>query len=84
MALIASYLFDSFKNPLPWTDCRDDWDNCVPAGGRKESELGAPQASALSQLSNYTQYLDNGGDGHDNTTLQPGPKMMGSSEMYFM
>jgi solute carrier family 6 (neurotransmitter transporter, glycine) member 5/9 len=29
MALISSYLVDSFKNPLPWMFCRPEWTNCV-------------------------------------------------------
>lgn len=29
MGLIGSYLWDSFKNPLPWSFCYDTWHNCT-------------------------------------------------------
>lgn len=32
MALILHYLWDSFKSPLPWSYCRDEWVNCIDAG----------------------------------------------------
>lgn len=31
MALIGRYLFDSFKSPLPWMNCRPEWVNCIDA-----------------------------------------------------
>lgn len=33
MGLIGSYLIDSFKSPLPWGYCRDEWNhsNCLPS-----------------------------------------------------
>uniref|UniRef100_A0A7G3AYG6 Transporter n=1 Tax=Lutzomyia longipalpis TaxID=7200 RepID=A0A7G3AYG6_LUTLO len=34
MALIVSYLVDSFKNPLPWTKCRENWINCIDSQGQ--------------------------------------------------
>lgn len=33
MALIGRYLFDSFQSPLPWTECKDSWINCVDPNG---------------------------------------------------
>lgn len=35
MAIIASYLIDSFKNPLPWTECKPEWENCFASGGER-------------------------------------------------
>lgn len=29
MAIILHYLWDSFKNPLPWSYCREEWDKCI-------------------------------------------------------
>lgn len=34
MALIGRYLFDSFKSPLPWTQCKSEWLNCIDPMGR--------------------------------------------------
>ncbi|XP_055703632.1 sodium-dependent nutrient amino acid transporter 1-like isoform X2 [Phlebotomus papatasi] len=36
MALIASYLIDSFKNPLPWSKCREGWINCIDSEGQSD------------------------------------------------
>lgn len=33
MALVGSYLFDSFKTPLPWSMCRPEWRSCIDAAG---------------------------------------------------
>lgn len=33
MALIGRYLFDSFKSPLPWKNCRAEWPNCIDSTG---------------------------------------------------
>ncbi|XP_065073599.1 sodium-dependent nutrient amino acid transporter 1 isoform X2 [Ochlerotatus camptorhynchus] len=36
MALIASYMFDSFKSPLPWAHCDPEWGaSCVDATARQ-------------------------------------------------
>lgn len=72
MALIVSYLIDSFRSPLPWTDCRPEWANCVPASSRAPKQLD--------QLKAYL--MDDG-----NMTLLAEPRttaFMGSSELYFM
>ena len=37
MALILTYLINSFYNPLPWSECRDEWPNCIPSGGNKST-----------------------------------------------
>uniref|UniRef100_A0A1Q3FXI4 Transporter n=1 Tax=Culex tarsalis TaxID=7177 RepID=A0A1Q3FXI4_CULTA len=35
MALIGRYMWDSFKNPLPWAHCQPEWGTgCVPATAR--------------------------------------------------
>lgn len=31
MGLTLKYLYDSFKPILPWTVCKEEWDNCVPS-----------------------------------------------------
>ncbi|CRK96984.1 CLUMA_CG010330, isoform A [Clunio marinus] len=31
MAITLRYLFDSFRSELPWSVCRPEWENCIPA-----------------------------------------------------
>lgn len=33
MATIGIYLVNSFKNPLPWSECAPSWTNCIDAQG---------------------------------------------------
>lgn len=33
MSLIGRYLWDSFQSPLPWTLCKDEWQNCIDSSG---------------------------------------------------
>lgn len=36
MALIGRYMYDSFKNPLPWAHCEPEWGtDCVDAVARQ-------------------------------------------------
>lgn len=37
MAIIARYLVDSFRNPLPWSICKPEWLNCIDSGGSTNS-----------------------------------------------
>lgn len=72
MALIVSFLIDSFHNPLPWTDCRPEWPNCVAAGNRTH------RTGALVSYHNTNRYLMDDG----NVTLFAAKT--GSSEYYFV
>lgn len=85
MALICNYLIDSFKNPLPWSDCRPEWPNCVAASSTEQRS-----ANSTSLLSNPTALTNNTsttllaaglGNVSDSTRTA---KVMGSSEFYFM
>lgn len=33
MACIGIYFINSFKNPLPWSQCQPDWNNCMDSEG---------------------------------------------------
>lgn len=76
MALIVSYLIDSFRNPLPWTDCRPEWPNCVPAGSRSGSDVPLP-----GDVHHLNRYLVDDGNV---TYFAETTSRTGSSEYYFM
>lgn len=73
MALILSYLIDSFKNPLPWEDCKEEWVNCFPSGRER---MITNQTSIIGQSIQKNYYYRN-----DDETAT---KLMSSSEYYFM
>lgn len=50
MALIGRYLFDSFKSPLPWVECQDNWINCMNSNG----DITNPNASM--KLTSSSEY----------------------------
>lgn len=51
MALIGSYLFDSFKTPLPWSQCRPEWKYCIDSAGNVSTIFSADQKlSSSSEL----------------------------------
>ncbi|XP_055532517.1 sodium-dependent nutrient amino acid transporter 1 isoform X2 [Wyeomyia smithii] len=42
MSIILSYLFDSFRSPLPWAHCRPEWGpNCLDAVAKASSKKGS-------------------------------------------
>lgn len=74
MALIGRYLFDSFKSPLPWANCRPHWVNCIDATGTISNGTGTRYSSVFYNASNPTVYDANG---------NPLP-LITSSEYYFV
>ncbi|XP_053689270.1 sodium-dependent nutrient amino acid transporter 1 isoform X2 [Sabethes cyaneus] len=39
MSIILSYMFDSFRSPLPWAHCRPEWGpNCLDAAAKAASD----------------------------------------------
>lgn len=91
MALILSYLIDSFKSPLPWTDCRPDWPNCVASSASNTTTL-ARTDERTSILTNYTTSTTGFLGAIDRSLVNLSAalhkrgkdKAMGSSEFYFM
>lgn len=93
MALIVSYLIDSFKSPLPWTDCQPEWSNCVAASATGRS-VGALESNTTNPLfASINQTIQSGDYGFGNLSMalntangssKAGTKVMGSSEYYFM
>lgn len=75
MALVVSYLIDSFRDPLPWTNCQPDWPNCVAAHNRSK------KAESLLLDNAQNRFLID--DGNMTYLAEPTSKM-GSSEFYFM
>lgn len=61
MALTLSYLFDSFSSPLPWAECRSDWNEsviCIPSGDSATAKiLQASKDKALMMSSAELYYL---------------------------
>ena len=41
MALTLKYFFESFRSTLPWSECKEQWSNCIPSS-----------ASGLNNVSN--------------------------------
>ncbi|XP_062561322.1 sodium-dependent nutrient amino acid transporter 1-like isoform X2 [Armigeres subalbatus] len=56
MALIGSYMYNSFKDPLPWAHCRAEWGpDCVNASAKQliltnDSEVDATNRISSSEL----------------------------------
>lgn len=70
MSLIGRYLWDSFQTPLPWTQCKDNWANCIdPSGNINGPNLTEKLLFSVSKT-NYAT----------NDTNQ---KLISSSEYYF-
>lgn len=96
MALIVSYLIDSFRNPLPWTDCQPEWPNCVAASatGRSLGQLTTNNNTTanlqhVATSDNYTLVTEGFGNwsallSTANGSSKAGNQVMGSSEFYFM
>lgn len=43
MGITLRYLFDSFRSPLPWAECRTDWQSfCVASSQGNTSKLVSP------------------------------------------
>uniref|UniRef100_A0A499FUS0 Transporter n=1 Tax=Anopheles farauti TaxID=69004 RepID=A0A499FUS0_9DIPT len=52
MALIARYMIDSFMNPLPWANCRQEWlPNCVDSAVSQRSMRNLSAGSTVSTSS---------------------------------
>lgn len=50
MALIGRYLWDSFKSPLPWSQCKSEWLNCIDSNGN------VPNGTEGGQLISSSEY----------------------------
>ncbi|XP_055625249.1 sodium-dependent nutrient amino acid transporter 1 isoform X2 [Toxorhynchites rutilus septentrionalis] len=56
MALIASYMFDSFASPLPWAHCRPEWgSSCVDAAARQLS--GSSDNVTVTKITSSEMYF---------------------------
>lgn len=51
MSLIGRYLWDSFKSPLPWSQCKANWINCIDSNGTISNSTGGNQ-----QLTSSSEY----------------------------
>lgn len=76
MACIGIYLINSFRNPLPWSQCRPEWTDCMDSGGNFElvqnaAEMVVPEDSIMSLLNNNT------------TALSGDRRIHSSSRLYF-
>lgn len=70
MSLIGRYLWDSFKSPLPWTLCKENWANCIDPSGK----INAGNLSEKLFSVTKTSYALNGNSS---------TKLISSSEYYF-
>lgn len=71
MALVGSYLYDSFRTPLPWSVCEGTWLNCIDSQGNVISNNTNANRAAFRSMVKYFQKSEN------KTKLIP------SSELYF-
>lgn len=73
MACIAIYLVNSFRNPLPWSECRAEWTDCIDSHGHFEL-----RQNSMLQEDNIMTLLNN------NTTAISGDrKIYSSSRLFF-
>lgn len=87
MGMTVRYLFDSFKSPLPWSQCSDSWNAvCVPSmevntaeflynTNSNNSTLSSTPSSIV--LSNVSSVIMNN---VTNVSLKP----KASAELYFL
>lgn len=74
MALIGRYLFDSFKSPLPWMNCRPEWVNCIDANGNISNGTNPGNSSLFYNASSPIMFDVNGNP----------QQLITSSEYYFV
>ncbi|KAH8329928.1 hypothetical protein KR067_008117, partial [Drosophila pandora] len=84
LALTLYYLFVSFQSELPWSFCREDWQNCVDSRPAEYTEnlITGLASNASTLASNLTTPFSNRGVSllADNETV----KLQSSSEIYFL
>lgn len=84
LALTLYYLFVSFQSELPWSYCREDWQNCVDSRPVEYTEnlLAGLASNASTLATNLTSSYSNRGVTllADNETV----KLQSSSEIYFL
>lgn len=71
MGMTLSYLFDSFKSPLPWSECKDSWNAVCVASVEKNTSPVISSSSIFNNISSVTAL---------NISTQP----KSSAELYFM
>ncbi|XP_017007143.2 sodium-dependent nutrient amino acid transporter 1 isoform X2 [Drosophila takahashii] len=70
MGITLRYLYDSFRSPLPWSECRPEWQSyCVASSLGNTSQLGG----STSNTNPISGDMEHGG-------LQP----VASAELYFL
>lgn len=78
MGMTMRYLFDSFRSPLPWSQCDDSWNAVCVASNEKNTAdfLYSLDANNSTSLLNATQPIS-----LNNITSS---KPVSSAELYFM
>jgi len=47
MGITLRYLYDSFRSPLPWSECQPEWQSfCVASSLGNTSQLASPSTSS--------------------------------------
>ncbi|XP_058457070.1 sodium-dependent nutrient amino acid transporter 1-like isoform X2 [Malaya genurostris] len=58
MSLILSYMFDSFRNPLPWANCRPEWGpSCIDATGSTTTDANGTMTNISIRASSSEFYF---------------------------
>ncbi|XP_037826008.1 sodium-dependent nutrient amino acid transporter 1 isoform X1 [Lucilia sericata] len=85
MGMTVRYLFESFKSPLPWTECRDSWNAvCVASAEVNTAEIlysatdNLTSTTLPSIISNVSSVILN------NVTSLSSVKPKSSAELYFI
>ncbi|XP_046809393.1 sodium-dependent nutrient amino acid transporter 1 [Lucilia cuprina] len=85
MGMTVRYLFDSFKSPLPWTECRESWNAvCVASAEVNTAEILYSASDNLTSttlpsiISNVSSVILN------NVTSLSSVKPKSSAELYFI
>ena len=79
MGMTTRYLYDSFKSPLPWSECRDSW-NAACVASLETNTANYLYSDPLSNSTTITVALSNASAVVDNSLANP----KSSAELYFM
>lgn len=77
-AIIAYYLVESFRDPLPWANCRPEWgSNCIDSTPTDRSSLEMVKGTDLTSIS-YKNLTNLG------NFMRTGNRTISSSEWFFV